>query len=178
MNKAASAIFSQPAHFFPRTHARDKEPSLLRFLKTEDSETYPIFAPVLFLDLNTANRTLVFERQLYLRCSHSSDIVIVFWWLNFKILWVFLFGEGSLNAGQIAGKCVGNIWGVRKITESSVALASVVVSLPPTQCYSCLSIHYIGKIYSICRHRATWIRRKDWNWICQGFPLLQGIYRY
>jgi hypothetical protein len=43
-----------------------------------------------------------------------------------------LFGEGSLNPGHVLNKCVGKIWGVKKITHSSVALAGILVSPPPT----------------------------------------------
>jgi hypothetical protein len=49
---------------------------------------------------------------------------------HFKIIRVFLFGEGSLQPGPIVNKCVGKIWNVKKITFSMVSLAGVVVSLP------------------------------------------------
>ena len=54
-----------------------------------------------------------------------------------------LFGEGSLNPGHVLNKCVGKIWGVKKITYLSVALAGILVSPPPTlsQPFSSVVLH-------------------------------------
>jgi hypothetical protein len=76
INKAASIIFDLPAHFFPRAYARDKEPSLLQLLKSKDSETYPIFAPVLYPQAKIVLK-LVFRTPIIVkvRALHLNSII-------------------------------------------------------------------------------------------------------
>jgi hypothetical protein len=76
INKAASIIFNLPAHFVPRAYAHDKEPSLLQLLKSKDSKTYPIFAPMLYPEVKVELK-LVFCTPIIIKVQapHLNSVI-------------------------------------------------------------------------------------------------------